>query len=776
MEPDQTHSAPLPQQELTHPAGGCPTGPQPEDLMQGGDVGANPPPGQRVALDDKVITRLEVYEFFLKKSKEKSPRMRPNDIDPKERVEMFITAFEDRLGPFSADYLIKLNSLLTKFISKCEDLYKKSSYNKKHFLKKNGIWLEKTFTAASDSAIVQVDSNSPRTNKFLKLSDRQQLRSKRELEYILEDEPPGKLIKCFSKVITKNTTDAKNVEFIIDSCTDAPSTSSEISEIKKKITTEQQPCTPEEALALVIDRKFTKETYINLRQFLNKKGYSGFPPYSQVQDAKNHCHPPRLLVNEVEAHIPLESLLSHTYNRILQLCDEVFSEYCQRNNIGELKCTFSGSWGFDGSTGQALYKQKISQSDSELDNENSLFATTFIPLKIETENKHVIWLNPAPQSYRSCRPIHIQYRKETTELILSEQKWIEDQIKCLQPLVAYTSRGHKITAECDLHLTIIDGKVLNVITRTSSQLRCPYCKVTSIEFNNLDVVYSKPTQKELLKFGLSPMHAFIRVLEFLLRLSYKNDPAVHGVYRVRKESQESAIIAERKHRIQTEIRRRLGLLVDVVKPNAGTTNDGNTARKLLSDKNRDVFAEILGIDLWLLEDLHTILVALNCGLPLDPHKFGQFCKNIAQRYVQTYPWHRMTVTLHKILVHGEEIIENSTLPMGLLSEQAGETRNKFYKYDREHHCRKSDRIKTITDLFNRALESSDPVISNIRLRERQTNLKKLPLPGAVISLLKAPVISQTQVNEMDDGEIYDENILENIDDEEAEVLAEEDSE
>lgn len=55
----------------------------------------------------------------------------------------------------------------------------------------------------------------------------------------------------------------------------------------------------------------------------------------------------------------------------------------------------------------------------------------------------------------------------------------------------------------------------------------------------------------------------------------------------------------------------MSCLVDVVRPNSGTTNDGNTARTVLSDKNRQIFAEILGVETWLVEDLHTILVALS---------------------------------------------------------------------------------------------------------------------------------------------------------------------
>lgn len=69
----------------------------------------------------------------------------------------------------------------------------------------------------------------------------------------------------------------------------------------------------------------------------------------------------------------------------------------------------------------------------------------------------------------------------------------------------------------------------------------------------------------------------------------------------------------------------------------------------------------------------------------------------------------------------------------MLSEQAIESRNKYWRYDREHHTRKLDRKITILDLFHRALESSDPYLSSTTIFNRQ---KQKPIPKKVISLLK----------------------------------------
>ena len=79
---------------------------------------------------------------------------------------------------------------------------------------------------------------------------------------------------------------------------------------------------------------------------------------------------------------------------------------------------------------------------------------------------------------------------------------------------------------------------------------------------------------------------------------------------------------------------------------------------------------------------------------------------------------KMTVTIHKILVHGKDIIESTTILYGMLSEQAVEARNKFWRHDRDHHTRKMFRKITMLDLFHCALEFSDPLISAIRLRSR----------------------------------------------------------
>ena len=44
-----------------------------------------------------------------------------------------------------------------------------------------------------------------------------------------------------------------------------------------------------------------------------------------------------------------------------------------------------------------------------------------------------------------------------------------------------------------------------------------------------------------------------------------------------------------------------------------------------------------------------------------------------------YPWYYMPVTLHKLLIHGEAIVDRALQPVGTLSEEAQEATNKQYK-------------------------------------------------------------------------------------------------
>ena len=79
-------------------------------------------------------------------------------------------------------------------------------------------------------------------------------------------------------------------------------------------------------------------------------------------------------------------------------------------------------------------------------------------------------------------------------------------------------------------------------------------------------------------------------------------------------------------------------------------------------------------------------------------------------------WYKVPALIHKILAHGANSILNSPLPVVALDvEEASECRNKFYFRDRENHVRKNSRESNSFDVFRRAMNTSDLIISSLSL-------------------------------------------------------------
>ena len=96
----------------------------------------------------------------------------------------------------------------------------------------------------------------------------------------------------------------------------------------------------------------------------------------------------------------------------------------------------------------------------------------------------------------------------------------------------------------------------------------------------------------------------------------------------------------------------------------------------------------------------------------------------------------MKVTAHKILIHCADVIAKSALLLGMMAEDSAESHNKLYTQERQFHGRKSSREANLTDVFNRAMDSSDPIISSVSLVRRQAKRRRKSLPPAVVNLIE----------------------------------------
>lgn len=506
-------------------------------------------------------------------------------------------------------------------------------------------------------------------------------------------------------------------------------------------TSQPQPekISPLRGLTYVLDNRLSKAQYVRTRLLSKDFGANIFPAYKKIQQAKLECRPPKeyLQVTDVCTSLPLQMLLNHTAQRILSLQEEVIKNVALKKHSTELAVKLKVKWGFDGSSNQSQYNQKF--VDAELNSmpdrrDSNLFATTLVPLQIAlVDNSNtVIWNNVVPQSSRWCRPLRLQFAKESKELTLSVKDSVEHEIQMLE-VCDIVIQEVNISVVYELYLTMIDGKTLTVITNTESNQRCCICRATPKEFNNLKNVSTRFKPNEgTLNFGLSVLHLWIRSFEWLLHVSYRL-----SVKQWQMRGPLKSELKKRKQELQIRFLEKMGLRVDF--PNSGgsgNTNNGPLARSAFSKP--DLLSEVLEIDETLIKKISTILIALSCQLPLDENKFAAFCDETANRYVSLYSWFPMPPSVHKLLIHSKDIMLANDLPLGVLAEDASESCNKLYRHNRQFHARKRSRQLNLTDVFNRALDSSDPIVATFGQQKRQNARRRKCLPTEVLQLLKMP--------------------------------------
>ena len=344
----------------------------------------------------------------------------------------------------------------------------------------------------------------------------------------------------------------------------------------------------------------------------------------------------------------------------------------------------------------------------------------------EDRVKTIIWQNPAPSSTRYCRPIKLVFAKETTDLIKLEVDLIAEQINALAPIEIHEEEFH-VTIKPVFLLTMVDGKVCTALSPvTSSSQTCYICGAKPSEMNNATIISRKSLDAFSMSFGLSPLHSWIRFMECILHIAYRLDVKVWQV----KEKESKEKVKARKELIQTRFKMETGLRIDMPTQQAGNSNDGNTARRFFRDENKT--AEITGIDIELLKGFHIILEALASGFPINLDAFEACATRTRTLYLEKYGWYYMPVSVHKVLFHGRQVIASCILPIGQLSEEAQEARNKENRKYRELFTRKTSRLHTMTDLFNRLLITSDPFIASLRCIPKR---KKNVIEHEVLDLL-----------------------------------------
>lgn len=244
----------------------------------------------------------------------------------------------------------------------------------------------------------------------------------------------------------------------------------------------------------------------------------------------------------------------------------------------------------------------------------------------------------------------------------------------------------------------------------SAMMNCGICQCTPTEMSkieNIDGEIFTPNPSSLLH-GMTQLHARIQSFNFLKNIGFRKF-CVYPKWKVDGKSEEK--FKKRKEEIQKQFLKKLDLRVDFPNTKGGTSTTGNVCRKAFA--NHEITAEILNIDVRIVERFKKILYVISSKKFIRTKEFHAFCSETYRELLQKYPWVHVSPSVHKILAHSAQVAESLPLPLGMFGEEGSESRNKMYRNDREHHSRQTSRLASLTDVFNRAMDSSDPYINHI---------------------------------------------------------------
>lgn len=354
------------------------------------------------------------------------------------------------------------------------------------------------------------------------------------------------------------------------------------------------PLSSIEAVSLLIELNLGKHQYQTIQSLAKKRNANIFPPYNKLIEEKKNCYPDpaSIEVNERGASIKLQALLDHTSKRLLQSLSE--------ESISKLPSDILllSKYGCDGASGQSRYKQSFKQADDTEDkteddeDDSKVFMCSMVPLRImdEKDSNNIHWQNERCGSARYCRPIKYTFAGECKKRTVEEIDKIKKQIDGLNASVVSIG-GKCFHVRHQLFLTMIDGKTCLYLTDTDSSMTCIICKATPNDMNDIEKLSEKLVNESFYEFGLSPLHAKIRFMEFVLHLAYNMR---FEKWTAAKKTGDDKLKAKTKDDIQEDFRKEMGLLVDIVKQGSGTTNDGNTARRFFKDP--ELTASITKVD------------------------------------------------------------------------------------------------------------------------------------------------------------------------------------
>lgn len=585
-------------------------------------------------------------------------------------------------------------------------LLKKFSYHSKsfsrlyHFKKsvKYAEFFASNFTIFSIPKPKILNAGRPRTS-----FDESSIRSKnRKVSETLKENTPErikasgirllnnsvpKIDKVAEKMIDKNISATKILNFIDES---------------DKITMNSVI----QCLKLFVSAKLTANSYKILRKNQKMLIMVTLQPYYKLAMEKLNCSPQSLSISDYFFSVNALDLISLTTKRQLELIN--LSEFFEFDNLNNIYVTVKiGSDGARSGTDYAHHFANLSMDD------HFFTVATSVLLKISF-NETIVYSNTKPCSIESTRPIFFTFEKENTELTKYVIEKIQDELKEVSDFFI-NQNGFLFSCQINAigEVTMIDGKVTNDLLGNKSTLRCPVCLETYKIFKDISPNDFDHSQvKDRLSLCLNPLHSKFKIFEFLLECHRRKSK-----YEFEKSNPNSS---------QTEIKAYMNDVVDsykksfyqltksridAVKVGYGTSNTGPNIKRAMNDPKN--LSEILKFEIKFVENVVELYSMLG-SFDKPNHDRWYNCVNDVFLYWKSNFSHFMSISpsMHKILVHGWDMINLRDMGPGFYSEESQERINKKLRDVRQNNTRKSSYKNMMEDMASYIYLSTDPIVNN----------------------------------------------------------------
>lgn len=117
---------------------------------------------------------------------------------------------------------------------------------------------------------------------------------------------------------------------------------------------------------------------------------------------------------------------------------------------------------------------------------------------------------------------------------------------------------------------------------------------------------------------------------------------------------------------------------------------------------------------------------------IDCAAMKNYCEETYKMCISMYGLYKMPPSVHKLLMHGSDIISCFKIPFGWLSEEPQEGNNKIFRRICQENSRMVNRKATNEDIMHYLMILSDVVISSLRIKDE---VKVKPLSQQAQKLL-----------------------------------------